>query len=428
MNIFVKIKWHSLFLAALTTLTLAACGNNSDTSKHTESAGHGEHAHTESAGHDHSEAPVIEKGSHNGRLLKDGTFTLELAIFETGVPPEFRAWCFDNGKILAPSEVDLKITLTRFGNKIDAIAFIAEGEFLRSTTSVYEPHSFIVNVVATYKGKNHQFHYESLEGRTKIDPKVAAGLDIQTEIAGPAILHETITAYGKITADPNFDRAVSARFDGVITAVHVNLGDRVNQGQALFTVESNESLRPVVIQAPISGVVAVQQAKIGEQTQGKTLLRILDPSKSYAELALFPSQIARIKKGATVTIGEGDNPVTGAIEHIGIEANAAQAVIARAKLNGSQLPLGTHISAQITIADHKVAVAVKRIGLQAFRDFTVVYAQVGDEYEVRMLELGRVAGEWVEVLGGLEAGTRYVTENSFVIKADIEKSGASHDH
>jgi cobalt-zinc-cadmium efflux system membrane fusion protein len=35
---------------------------------------------------------------------------------------------------------------------------------------------------------------------------------------------------------------------------------------------------------------------------------------------------------------------------------------------------------------------------------------------------------WTEVLGGLEPGERYVTENSFLIKADIEKSGASHDH
>ena len=45
-----------------------------------------------------------------------------------------------------------------------------------------------------------------------------------------------------------------------------------------------------------------------------------------------------------------------------------------------------------------------------------------------MLELGAQAGEWAEVLGGLEPGTEYVTSNSYVIKADIDKSGASHDH
>ena len=66
--------------------------------------------------------------------------------------------------------------------------------------------------------------------------------------------------------------------------------------------------------------------------------------------------------------------------------------------------------------------------LQRFRDFDVVFAQVGETYEVRMLELGRRDGRFIEVLEGLEPGTTYVTENSYLIKADIEKSGASHDH
>ena len=66
--------------------------------------------------------------------------------------------------------------------------------------------------------------------------------------------------------------------------------------------------------------------------------------------------------------------------------------------------------------------------MQRFRDFQVVFARFDDVYEVRMLELGRRNREWVEVLDGIEAGTQYVTSNSYLIKADIEKSGASHDH
>jgi cobalt-zinc-cadmium efflux system membrane fusion protein len=45
-----------------------------------------------------------------------------------------------------------------------------------------------------------------------------------------------------------------------------------------------------------------------------------------------------------------------------------------------------------------------------------------------MLTLGRRDAERAEVLGGLAPGTEYVTENSYLIKADIEKAGASHDH
>ncbi|MEI6518204.1 MAG: HlyD family secretion protein, partial [bacterium] len=63
-----------------------------------------------------------------------------------------------------------------------------------------------------------------------------------------------------------------------------------------------------------------------------------------------------------------------------------------------------------------------------FREQTVVFAKVGNTYEVKPLTLGKSDGEWVEVLEGLSPGERYVTGNAFLIKADILKSGATHDH
>ena len=122
--------------------------------------------------------------------------------------------------------------------------------------------------------------------------------------------------------------------------------------------------------------------------------------------------------------------VAGVIAQISPIAESNQAVTARVVLdnvNGAFVP-GMYLTGEVLVAEHAVPLAVKRAGLQGFRDFTVVYAQIGDEYEVRMLELGRSDGDKVEVLGGLEPGTRYVTTNSYLVKADIEKSGAAHDH
>ena len=76
----------------------------------------------------------------------------------------------------------------------------------------------------------------------------------------------------------------------------------------------------------------------------------------------------------------------------------------------------------------EVPLAVENRALQPFRDWSVVFIQVGDTYEIRPLELGPSDGTLTEVLGGLQAGDRYVVDNSYLIKADIEKSGASHDH
>jgi cobalt-zinc-cadmium efflux system membrane fusion protein len=58
----------------------------------------------------------------------------------------------------------------------------------------------------------------------------------------------------------------------------------------------------------------------------------------------------------------------------------------------------------------------------------VVFAKYGNTFEVRMVELGESNGEYVEVLSGIKPGTEYVTENSFLLKADVLKDGASHDH
>ena len=151
-----------------------------------------------------------ERGPNNGRMLRDGSFAVELAIFETGVPPEFRAWATDNGRPLDPDAVDLMVTLTRLGAE-DEIRFDPQGDYLRGDQTVYEPHSFLVTVAANRNGASHRWQYESFEGRTRIAPEMAAAFGIETMIAGPATLAESITAYGSIVPNPERVRAVSAR-------------------------------------------------------------------------------------------------------------------------------------------------------------------------------------------------------------------------
>ena len=66
---------------------IVACGNTGNEQNTSKKDGHGET----------NEVEVI-KGPHGGRLLESGDFTLELSIFETGVPPEFRAWASQKGQ------------------------------------------------------------------------------------------------------------------------------------------------------------------------------------------------------------------------------------------------------------------------------------------------------------------------------------------
>ncbi len=378
------------------------------------------------------DAEEIAKGPHGGRLLIDGDFALELAIYETGVPPEFRVWATKASAPIPPDEIDLRIMLTRLGGKQDLIGFEPQQDFLRGDSVVYEPHSFNVAVEASHRGNAHRWTYDNFEGRTRIEPDLARAFGLETEPAGPATIRETVTVYGRIVPNREQVRTVSARFEGVIRSVTVSVGDQVRTGQALARVESNESLQSYTISAPISGVVMERTANPGEQTAGRSLFTILDTSSVWAELALFPDKRAKVRLGTAARITDVESGVSrdGEVSFLSTVASADQSVLGRVVLDnadGALVP-GTFVTGELLVAEHEVPLAVKRSGLQSYRDFTVVYAQFGDEYEVRMLELGRRDDDLIEVLDGLEPGTRYVTTNSYLVKADVEKAGAVHDH
>ncbi|NNL85837.1 MAG: HlyD family efflux transporter periplasmic adaptor subunit [Myxococcales bacterium] len=372
------------------------------------------------------------KGPHGGRLLTSGDFELELAIFENNIPPEFRAWATKAGRAVAGDEVLLTVRLTRLGGIVEEVSFSPAGDFLRGNALIYEPHSFDVSIEASHARESYQWSYENYEGRTRIPAAVAESLGIETAIAGEAVISDAVEVYGRILPNRERVRELRARFDGVVRAVHAGLGSKVTKGDKLLSIESNESLNRYTVSAPIGGVVTQRDANPGEQTSDRVLMTITDPSSVWVELSVFPTHRERIHVGSAVTVtpAGGGEDAAGTISAIDVVARSDQSVVARAVLDnpdGALVP-GTFVSAEITVGEHRVPLAVRRESLQSFRDFSVVFAQIGEEYEVRMLELGRRSDDWVEVLGGLDPGTRYVTANSFVIKADIEKSGASHDH
>ncbi|MBA2592209.1 MAG: efflux RND transporter periplasmic adaptor subunit [Pseudomonadota bacterium] len=385
-------------------------------------------------GHVSDEAkPEPAKGPHRGRLLTDGDFQIEVTIFESGVPPEFHVYAREAGKPVNPSDVKLAIELRRLGGRVDRLTFMPENDYLKGSGTVAEPHSFDVKVEAEHAGVKHVWTYDSYEGRTTIAADMAKAGGIETAVAGPAVLRETLTLYGTIEPNAERVRSVTARFPGPIRSVSKQIGDRVKASDTLATVESNESLQTYAVTAPISGVVTQRSANPGESAGSEPLFVISDFGSVWAELTVFPRERPRLRAGQPVTVSATDGEQTGegAIGYISPVGTAAnQSLVARVVLDNArgQWTPGLFVTGNVTVGEIRVDLAVPDEALQTFRDFTVVFAQVGETYEVRMLELGASDGEVTEVLGGLEPGTLYVTENSYLIKADIEKTAASHDH
>ncbi len=369
------------------------------------------------------------KGPHGGLLLERDDATVELQIFEQGVPPEYRAWVTKDGKPMTDG-VDLNVQLTRLGGQEDTFDFAFQGDYWLGDGVVTEPHSFDVEVTLALNGKKYQWQWESHEGRTRIAADIAEKAGIRTAEAGPGSIERTLTTYGQLTTAPEQIARVRARFPGVITRVNVRLGDRVAKGDLLAQVESNESLKTYDLRSPMDGVVTERQISVGEIAGDRPLFAIADLSTLWAELQVFPGQRTKVAVGQKVLLqAEGFNQQAN-ISHLLPSPNNAPYTLARVKVDNPDGTLnpGLLVAGDIVVETLEVPLAVENRALQPFRDWSVVFIQVGDTYEIRPLELGPSDGTLTEVLGGLQAGDRYVVDNSYLIKADIEKSGASHDH
>ena len=403
-------------LALAAALALSACGEAAPPAE-------GEHEAAEAD---------YERGPHNGRMLRDGDFAVEVTIFEDGVPPEYHVYAFSGDKPIAPRDVGLQITLRRLDGEVNRFGFSAEDDYLRGNGVVTEPHSFDVEVTASHAGKRHAWKYASYEGRTAIAPLAARQAGISTEVVGPALIDETVELMGRVELAPAATAEVGARFAGRVVSVSREVGDRVARGAVLARVESNESLQTYSVTAPISGVVLERRTNVGDVAGEGPIFVLADPSQLVAAFPVFPRDMERVRAGQPVRVtglqGEGGE-LSRVADFLPLANAATQSVTARAPLTrGDYWRPGMNVRGRVTVARREVPLAVKTSGLQAFRDFTVVFAQVGDTYEVRMLDLGQQTPEWTEVTGGIKPGTRYVADGSYVIKADIEKSGASHDH
>lgn len=409
------------------TLLLTACG------------GAPEDAHGHADGHGpaeaHDAAEEAAEGEHGGRLLEQGDYAVELAIAEEGTPPKYQAWLYEEGKPLAPTTGTVVVNLERLGNVSEQHVLKPQADgSLMATTVVGEPHSFDVEVVATIDGKPMRWSYPSYEGRTRIAPVIAAESGIRVESAKAGVIADEHEVQGLLTPVEGRVAQVMARFPGPIRRLTANVGDRVVAGRALATIESNLSLTDYTVTSPISGVVLARNASVGAvANEGAPLYEIADLSSLWVDLHIFGEDAQHIRPGGRVEVtrmSDGET-VDAMIERVlPGTATASQSTVARATIpntDGLWRP-GSAVKARITVDQQPAQLVVPLSALQTFRDWDVVFVRVGDTYEVRPVDIGKRDAEQVEILSGLKPGDNVVVEQSYLIKADIEKSGASHDH
>ncbi len=268
--------------------------------------------------------------------------------------------------------------------------------------------------------------------RTVIAAAVARQAGIAVQPAGPGIVRDEHTVQGLLTPVEGRDAKVSARFPGPIRSVRAGVGDSVRAGQLLATVESNVSLSDYAVTAPFGGTVVARQAAVGDMAGAAPLFEIADLGRLWVDLHVFGADAQHLRAGLPVQVvrlSDGLAVATTLERILPGTATASQSTIARAVIDnrdGNWRP-GAAVQARVTVAVDSVPVAVPLAAVQSLRGRDTVFVREGDTYVARPVTLGRRDSEHAEVREGLRAGEAVVVAESYLIKADLEKSSVEDE-
>ncbi len=324
--------------------------------------------------------------------------------------------------------------------RIVVIALVCAGAIAASAYYVFDPRfagsartvAAKAHGEAGHGAKGHDKGHDHDEGVKLTDAQVAAA-GIELVPAGPRELRDMLRLNGIIQPNQEALVKVTPRFPGVVRSMRKRLGDKVKKDEVLATVESNQSLTTYELKASIDGTIIDRDGTLGEfASEQKPLFTIADLSTMWIDLAVYRRDFARVGlgDGVSIDVGDGGPAIAARIDYVSpLGASDTQSSIARAVVaNDGRLRPGLFVDGRILLSAKPVEVAVKSSAIQTLEGKTVVFVREGDSFVAREVELGGRDADWVEVTFGLLAGDIHAARNSFVIKAEIGKGSAAHEH
>ena len=317
--------------------------------------------------------------------------------------------------------------------RVLVIALVCVSALAASAYYVFDPKFSQSAKAVESKGHGHGEKADDHDEGLKLTDAQVAAAGIELLPAGPRELRDILRLNGMIQPNQETLVKVTPRFPGVVRSMRKRLGDKVRKDEVLATVESNQSLTTYELKAPIDGTVIDRDGTLGEfASEQKPLFTIADLSTMWIDFAVFRRDFARVRAGDAVSIDveDGGPAIEARIDYVSpLGASDTQSSIARAVVpNDGRLRPGLFVVGRVVLSAKPVDVAIRASAIQTLEGKTVVFVREGDTFSAREVELGGRDADWVEVMFGLLAGDIYAAKNSFVIKAEIGKGSAAHEH
>ena len=276
-------------------------------------------------------------------------------------------------------------------------------------------------------GEDHELSVEMSDETLK-----AAGMSL--EVANAMQIKPHVTSRGQIIENANRAMNVKPRFSGVVKSVSKDFGDPVRKGETLLVVETAATRTTYAIRSVIDGIVADKRVVAGSFVpENESVLRIVDLATVWFQAKIPAREAIKLKSGFTAEVKDrsldahGNGSVIYVSPVVDEDTQACDIRIAIDNKNGDWR-VGSFAEAQIYLDPIDVKIAVKSSAVQDLNGQSVVFKRVKDHIIATPITVGWSDGNWSEILSGMQPGEAYVSNNSFLAKAELLKSTAEHEH
>jgi cobalt-zinc-cadmium efflux system membrane fusion protein len=264
---------------------------------------------------------------------------------------------------------------------------------------------------------------------------LAARADMEEAEAAWAATRETV-AYGhraRMAEAVRSLRVAEAHFDAARRRLLL-LGVDAKEAEALET-GGIEPISRVPLVAPLAGTVIEKHVVLGESlhTEASAFV-IADLSSVIVRVAVPPADVGRASAGrrARVSVAGAGAPREGTVAYVSpVAVEGTRRVEAWIRLPNADGALRPGLFAEVAViadeADVPLALPASAVLRVEGRESVFVKGTGGD-FAVRAVRVGRRDPERVEILEGVAATDEVVVRNAFLLKAELAKGEAGHEH
>ena len=202
----------------------------------------------------------------------------------------------------------------------------------------------------------------------------------------------------------------------------------------------NASNGRYILKAPISGVISKKDLVIGENVQSASQLFTIDQlDQLWLEFIVPNAEIAGLSPNQKIEFKslQTDKIYKAVIQTLNIEADAQTGRLqVRAKVQSSTAELRPNLMVNVLLPQHSDSTALRILqsAVQNIDGKNVVFVATQQEQQIEFhptpIKLGQSSkdSQYIEVPSGLNQGQKYAAQGSFLLKSELEKGEASHEH